>query len=133
MLTAVVSGEVLMTIADAPPVMGHLKAGKVRALAVTGRQRLSDLPDVPTMAEAGVPLEVYLWSGVFAPAATPAPILQRLEKEMMAVIKLPDVSQRLKELQVDPSGSTAAEFRRWIEAELPRWAETAKAANIKLD
>jgi tripartite-type tricarboxylate transporter receptor subunit TctC len=133
MLTAVVSGEVLVTIADAPPVMGHLKAGKVRAIAVTGKQRLPDLPDVPTMAEAGVPIEVRLWSGLFAPAATPAPILQRLEKEMMAVIRLPDVKKRLEELLVDPSGSTSAEFRSMIEQELPRWAEIAKAANIKLD
>ena len=132
-LTAIISGEVLVAIADAPPVSGHLKAGKVKALAVTGTQRLSDYPDVPTMAEAGVPLDVRLWSGLFAPIATPAPIVKRLEKEMMEVIRLPDVTTRLKELQVDPSGNTSAEFARLIETELTRWAEIAKAANIKLD
>ncbi len=132
-LTAIISGEVLVAIADAPPVSGHLKVGKVKALAVTGTQRLPDYPDVPTMAEAGVPLDVRLWSGLFAPIATPAPIVKRLEKEMMEVIRLPDVTTRLKELQVDPSGSTSAEFARLIETELARWAEIAKAANIKLD
>jgi len=132
-LTAIISGEVLVAIADAPPVSGHLKAGKVKALAVTGTQRLTDYPDVPTMAEAGVPLDVRLWSGLFAPVATPVPIVKRLEKEMMEVIRLPDVTTRLKELQVDPSGNTSAEFARLIETELTRWAEIAKAANIKLD
>jgi tripartite-type tricarboxylate transporter receptor subunit TctC len=135
MLTAVVSGEVLMAIADVPPVMGHLKAGRVRALAVTDKKRLADLPDVPTMAEAGVPdLEVRLWSGLIAPAATPAGIVKKLETAMMAVIRLPDVSTNLKEKQqVDPSGSTSEEFRRLVAAELTRWAAIAKAANIKLD
>jgi tripartite-type tricarboxylate transporter receptor subunit TctC len=134
MLTAVVSGEVLMAIADVPPIMGHLKAGRVRALAVTGAKRLADLPDVPTMAEAGVPdLEVRLWSGLFAPAATPAGIVKKLEGTMMTVIRLPDVSKRLKELQVDPSGNTSEEFKRIVAADLSRWAAVAKAANIKLD
>jgi tripartite-type tricarboxylate transporter receptor subunit TctC len=86
------------------------------------------------MAEAGVPdLEVRLWSGLFAPAATPAPIVKKLETAMMAVIRLPDVSARLKELQVDPSGNTSEEFKRLVAAELVRWAAVAKAANIKLD
>jgi tripartite-type tricarboxylate transporter receptor subunit TctC len=133
-LTAVITGEVLMAIADAPPVIEQLKAGRVRALAVMSAQRLTDLPDVPTMAEAGFPdLEVRLWSGIFAPAATPRVILERLEKEMIEIIKLPEVSDRLKALQVEPSGSTSEEFKRLIAAELTRWAAVAKAANIKLD
>jgi tripartite-type tricarboxylate transporter receptor subunit TctC len=133
-LAAVVSGEVLMAIADAPPVMEQLRAGRVRALAVMSAQRFTDLPDVPTMAEAGLPdLEVRLWSGVFAPAATPPAIVKRLEKEIIEIIKLPEVSDRLKQLQVDPSGNTSEEFKRLIAAELTRWAAVAKAANIKLD
>ena len=132
-VTAVLSGEVLVAIADAPPVSGHLKAGKVRALAVTGAQRLPDYPNVPTMAEAGVPLEVSLWSGLFAPVATPAPIVKKLEKEMMEIIRLPDVTARLKELQVDPVGNSSEDFARIIAGELPRWVEVAKIGNIKLD
>ncbi len=133
-LTAVVAGEVLMAIADVPPAMGHLKAGRVRALAVMQAKRLADLPDVPTIAEAGLPdLEVRLWSGIFAPASTPPAIVKKLEKVMMEVIRLPAVSTRLKELQVEPSGSTAEDLKGVIAAELPRWAATAKTAKIKLD
>jgi tripartite-type tricarboxylate transporter receptor subunit TctC len=133
-LTAVVSGEVLMAIADVPPIMGHLKAGRVRALAVTDNKRLADLPDVPTMAEAGVPdIQVRLWSGVFAPAATPAAVITKVEQAMMQTIRTPEVHTKLKDLQVDPSGNSAEEFKRIVAAELPRWAGIAKAANIKLD
>jgi tripartite-type tricarboxylate transporter receptor subunit TctC len=133
-LAAVVSGEVLMAITDLPPVMEHLKAGRVRGLAVTRAQRLADFPEVPTMVEAGLPdLEVRLWSGVFAPAATPPAIIKRLEKEMIEIIRLPEVGDRLKGLQVDPSGNTSEEFKRLIAAELTHWAAVAKAANIKLD
>jgi tripartite-type tricarboxylate transporter receptor subunit TctC len=133
-LAAVVSGEVLMAIADAAPVMEQLRAGRVRALGVLSAQRFADLPDVPTMAEAGLPdMEVRLWSGVFAPAATPPAIVRKLEKELIEIIKLPEVNDRLKQLQVDPSGNTSEEFKRLIAAELARWAAVAKAANIKLD
>jgi tripartite-type tricarboxylate transporter receptor subunit TctC len=133
-LAAVVSGEVLMAIADAAPVMEQLRAGRVRALGVLSAQRFADLPDVPTMAEAGLPdMEVRLWSGVFAPAATPPAIVRKLEKELIEIIKLPEVNDRLKQLQVDPSGNTSEEFKRLIAAELTRWAAVAKAANIKLD
>ena len=133
-MTAVISGEVLMALADAPPVAGHIKAGTVRALAVTSAQRLPDYPEVPTMAEAGVPdLEIRLWSGVFAPVATPAGIVRKLETEIVAIVKLPDVQERLRALSVDPVGNTSEAFARDIAAELPRWAAIAKSANIKLD
>jgi tripartite-type tricarboxylate transporter receptor subunit TctC len=133
-LAAVMSGEAMMAIADVPPIMEQLKAGRIRALAVMDARRLTDLPDVPTMAEAGLQdLEIRLWSGVFAPAATPPDIVKRLEKEMIEIIRLPEVNDRLKALQVEPSGNTSEEFKRLIAAELTRWAAVAKAANIKLD
>jgi tripartite-type tricarboxylate transporter receptor subunit TctC len=104
-LAAVISGEVLMAIADAPPVMEQLRAGRARALAVMSAQRFPDLPDVPTIAEAGfADLEVRLWSGVFAPAATPPAIIKRLEKELIEIIKLPEVSDRLKGAASGPMG-----------------------------
>ena len=134
MLTAVVGGEVLVALADAPPVSGHVKAGKIRALAVTSTKRMPEYPDVPTMAEAGVPdLDVRLWSGLFAPAATPAGVVKKLEKEVIEIIKLPDVRERLVGLSVDPAGDTGEAFARLISTELTRWAAIAKAANIKLD
>jgi tripartite-type tricarboxylate transporter receptor subunit TctC len=134
MLTAVISGEVLVALADAPPVSGHLKAGTIRALAVTSAKRLAAYPDVPTMAEAGVPdLDVRLWSGLFAPTATPVAIVKKLENELMEIIKLPDLRDRLTAMSVDPAGDTAQAFAQIISAELLRWATIAKAANIKLD
>jgi tripartite-type tricarboxylate transporter receptor subunit TctC len=134
MLTAVISGEVLVALADAPPVSGHLQAGTIRALAVTSAKRIPEYPDVPTMAEAGVPdLDVRLWSGLFAPTATPVAIVKKLENELMEIIKLPDLRDRLTAMSVDPAGDTAQAFAQIISAELLRWATIAKAANIKLD
>jgi tripartite-type tricarboxylate transporter receptor subunit TctC len=134
MLTAVLGGEVLVAFADALPVAGHIKGGTVRVLATTSAQRAAEYPGVPTMAEAGVPdLEVVLWSGLFAPAATPTPIVKKLERELMEIVKLPDVYGRLKSMAVEPSGGSAQDLADRIAAEIPRWKAIAKSANIKLD
>src|SRR6185436_19251972 len=102
--------------------------------AVTSAERIAEFPDVPTLREAGVPgLDVRLWSGLFAPAATPAGIVKKLEKELMEIVRLPDVNDRLKGLAVDPACSTSEEFARLIAAELLHWQAVAKAANIRLD
>ncbi len=133
-MTAVLSDEVLFTIGDSPAVAGPIKSGQVRALAVTSAKRSGQIPDVPTMAEAGVPgVEVALFSGLFLPAATPAPIVKRLQDEVIKVIKMPDVQERLRGLSAEPVGNTSAEFRRIIEKELPQWKEVAQKANIKLE
>jgi len=134
MLAAVLGGEVLMALADALPVAGHVKAGTARVLAITSAQRAAEYPDVPTMAEAGVPdLEVTLWSGLFAPAATPPAILNQLEKELMEVVRLPDVHERLRAMAVEPKGGSARDLAQRIAAEIPRWTAIAKSANVKLD
>jgi tripartite-type tricarboxylate transporter receptor subunit TctC len=134
MLTAVLGGEVLVALADALPVAGHVKAGTVRVLAITSARRAAEYPDVPTMTEAGVPdLEVTLWSGLFAPAATPPGIVRKLEKELMEIVKLPDLQERLKAMAVDPVGGPGQDLAGRIAAEIPRWAAIAKAANVRLD
>jgi len=134
MVTAVVGGEVLLALADAPAVAGHIKAGRIRALATTASQRMQDYPEVPTMAEAGVPdLELRLWSGLFAPAATPEAIVEKLAQEVTQIIGLPEVRERLIGLGVDPGGGPRAALAAQIAAEIPRWTQVAKAANIKLD
>jgi tripartite-type tricarboxylate transporter receptor subunit TctC len=134
MVTAVVGGEVLLALADAPAVAGHIKAGRIRALATTASERMRDYPEVPTMAEAGVPdLEVRLWSGLFAPAATPEGIVEKLAKELTQIIGLAEVRERLIGLAVDPGGGPRAALAAQIAAEIPRWTRVAKAANIKLD
>jgi tripartite-type tricarboxylate transporter receptor subunit TctC len=131
---AVVSGQVTMTIADPPPITGHLKGGSLRALAVTAPQRHPAYPDVPTMAEAGVPdVDVSLWMGLFVPVGTPAPIVKRLNEEVARAVRLPDVRERLIALGVDPVGGTPEELARVLARDLEKWTAVAKAANIKSD
>jgi tripartite-type tricarboxylate transporter receptor subunit TctC len=132
--SAVISGQVTMTIADPPPITGHLKGGTLRALAVTAPQRHPAYPDVPTMAEAGVPdVEVALWMGLFVPAGTPAPIVKRLNEEVARAVRLPDVRERLIALGVDPVGGTPEDLTRVLVRDLEKWTAVAKAANIKSD
>src|SRR5262249_47298726 len=133
-VAATISGEVLMTIADAGPVAGPLKGGQLRALAITTAKRIADFPDVPTMAEAGVrALGVGLGGGVSAPAGTPAPILAKLGQAIVGAVKQPDVQQRMRQLAIEPVGSDSATFPRQIDAELARWKAVAQTGNVKLE
>lgn len=131
-VTAVISGEVTATIADAGPVIGQVNGGTVRALAVAAPTRAESLPDVPTMKEAGADVEAVLWSGIFVPAATPPDIVSKLEAEFIRIARLPDVVSRLKQLNIDSVGNSSAEFSRIIAADLERWKAVARAGNIKI-
>src|SRR3981189_1945860 len=93
---AVVSGQVTTTIADAGPVLPQVKSGTARALAIAASKRMEDLPDVPTLKEAGADVDAVLWSGIFMPKATPSAIVSKLEGELMRIARLPDVIPRLK-------------------------------------
>jgi tripartite-type tricarboxylate transporter receptor subunit TctC len=133
-VNAVISGQVTLTIADPPPVVGQLKAGRLRALAVTAASRHPSWPDVPTMAEAGAPgIEVGLWTGLHAPSGTPAAIVAKLHEMISRVIRLPESAERLAGLGVDAVGNTPAEFRKIIAADIAKWSAVAKAANIRAD
>jgi tripartite-type tricarboxylate transporter receptor subunit TctC len=133
-VNATATGEITMTIADPPPVVGQYKAGRVRVLAVTAAARHPGWPGVPTMAEAGIPdMEIALWAGLLAPAGTPQPIIRRLQEEVARVMKLPEVRERIAALGVDPASSTPEEFSRLIAADIAKWTAVAKAANIKAD
>jgi tripartite-type tricarboxylate transporter receptor subunit TctC len=131
-VTAVISGDVTATIADAGPVTSQVNGGKARALAVAAPKRAESLPDVPTMKEAGADVEAVLWSGIFVPAATPPEIVGKLEAEFIRIARLPDVVSRLKLLNIDSIGNSAEEFSRIIEADLERWKAVARAGNIKI-
>ena len=134
MVTALLSGQVSMAFADTGPLLPHVKSGKIRPLATSGAQRLAELPDTPTLAEAGVPgIVVDGFSGLVAPKGTPAAIVKKLEGELIAIIKLPDVLERLSQLGQVPDGSTSAEFAARVAREIPLWTAVAKAANIKFD
>jgi tripartite-type tricarboxylate transporter receptor subunit TctC len=131
-VTAVISGEVTATIADAGPVTSQVNGGNARALAVAAPKRAESLPDVPTMKEAGADVEAVLWSGIFVPAATPPDIVARLEAEFIRIARLPDVVSRLKLLNIDSVGNSSEEFSRIIAADLERWKAVARAGNIKM-
>jgi tripartite-type tricarboxylate transporter receptor subunit TctC len=130
-VNAVMSGQVTMTIADPPPVVGPLKGGRVRGLAVTSAKRHPAFPDLPTMAESGVDIEVTLWTAFLAPAGTPAPIVRRVRDEVVRVVKLPEVRERFAGMGIDPVANTPEEFRRIMAADIAKWTAVAKAANIK--
>jgi tripartite-type tricarboxylate transporter receptor subunit TctC len=130
---AVISGQVTTTIADAGPVAGQVKSGTARALAVTAPTRMEDLPDVPTLKEAGVDVDAVLWSGIFVPKATPPAIVRKLESELMRIARLPDVIARLKLLGIDSIGNSSEEFTKILAADIARWGEVARAANIKIE
>ena len=131
---AVMSGQVTMTIMDPPPAIGPLKGGKVKGLAVTSAKRDPAWPDLPTLAEAGGPdIEIRLFTGFHAPAATPPAVVKRLQEEVARVVKLPEIRERLDQMSIVPSGNTPEEFRAIIARDIAKWTAVAKAANVKAD
>jgi tripartite-type tricarboxylate transporter receptor subunit TctC len=118
------------TVVAAP----HIQSGKLRALAVTSTKRVGSLPGVPTMVEAGVKgFEILSWQGVFAPAGTPKEIVQRLNVEIVKILRMPDMRERLAGLGLDPVGNTPDEFAAFQQAEIAKWAKLVKEAKITAD
>jgi len=130
-LNDIMAGRIDGTIDSMPALLAQIKAGKVRALAVSGRERAAQLPEVPTLAEAGYPdLVVNTWFGIAAPAATPVEIVQRLNQEILAAVQSPEVKARFDELSFAPAPMTAAETQRFIQAEIERWKPVVAASGI---
>jgi tripartite-type tricarboxylate transporter receptor subunit TctC len=112
--------------------MPQVEAGKLRALAVTGASRAAALPNVPTMAEAGVKgMDVALWSGLFVPAGTPKPIVDKLAREVRDVLLKTDVKDKLAAMATTPSGMSPEAFARHIDAEIRIWQAVVKEGNLK--
>jgi tripartite-type tricarboxylate transporter receptor subunit TctC len=130
---AVIAGQVTMTIVDPPPVSGPLRAGTARGLAITSAQRHPSWPDLPTLAEQGIDVEVGLWTAFFAPARTPPAIVARLQKEVARVVRLSDVREGLAKLGVDPVGGSSEELGRVLAHDIEKWTAVARAANIRND
>jgi tripartite-type tricarboxylate transporter receptor subunit TctC len=134
MLLSVVGEQTLFTIVDGPPAVPMVKGGKVRALAVTGSRRSDELPNVPAMSEAGFPeVDILIWSGVFAPAKTPPVIVNKLEAAIRSAIQDADVSSKLKAMAVNPGGGSGEEFRLMIDADIRKYVDIVKAANLKFE
>jgi tripartite-type tricarboxylate transporter receptor subunit TctC len=133
-LTDTIAGQVDMSFPVLSAAQGHIQAGKLRALAVTGPNRSPLLPNVPTLAEAGVPGYAFeTWFMVFAPAGTPAPVMEKLNTTLNTVLQSPAVKQRMVKEGFDPMPTTSAQARARLEAEMPKWAKLIKERGITAD
>lgn len=129
---ALIAGEIQVGFNTAPVAVPQIKGGKIRALAVTSAKRNPALPDVPSVAEAGVPgYDMILWYGAVAPAGTPPVAVNRLNAEINKAIKQPDVQQRLASLGADPLGGSAAEFGRYIKSEIAKYTKVVREAGLQ--
>ncbi len=127
----VLGGRVEMTFDPLPSSLAHIKAGKLRPLAVTTTSRSAALPDVPTMAEAGVAgYELNGWSGLLVHAGTPKEIVRALNQEIVAIIKAPDLRERFTGLGFDIVGNTPEQFQAFLEAEVAKWGKVVRDANV---
>ena len=133
MLIDLMGGQIPIAFDNLPSSMVYIKAGKVRALAVTTSKRWPGAPEIPTMAEAGVPgYEVDAWFGLLAPAGTPRAVIDELNRNVIAVLKTPEVEKLFFEQGALPVGNTPEEFGAFIRAELAKWSKVAKTNNITL-
>jgi tripartite-type tricarboxylate transporter receptor subunit TctC len=130
----VVGGRVSMFVPGLAGTLGLIQSGKLRAIAVTGTQRSPQLPDVPTLAESGLPnYSAYIWMGVLAPKGTPAPIIDKLSKAFSEALKTPAVQAYMKKSSTEAVGSTPAEFQQYFRAERDRWATVIKQTGAQIN
>jgi len=131
-VTDIISGQIQVMFANALTATPQVDGGKVRALAVSGPKRIASMPDVPPVAEAGVPgYEAMQWYGMVVPAGTPAPIIERLNAAALKALRTAEMKEKLASDGAEPAGSTPAEFAALIKSELEKWAKVAREANIE--
>jgi tripartite-type tricarboxylate transporter receptor subunit TctC len=134
MLTEVIASRVDLAVDNLPSSLGHIRDGRVRALAVTTPERSSAIPDVPTTREAGYPaVDATAWFGIQAPARMPKEIVQRLSQELQAIVQDPAVRAKIEEQGARPIGDTPEQFQAFINREIARWGEVIRKADIQLD
>jgi tripartite-type tricarboxylate transporter receptor subunit TctC len=133
-LTDLIAGRISMIIDNAPSAMSFIKAGRLRALGVTGSKRSPTLADVPTIAEAGLPgYESLSWSGIAAPAGTPKDVVARLNREIAKILTQPDIRDKLAQAGADPVGGSPQEFAEHIRVEREKWSKLIRERDIKIN
>lgn len=133
-VAALLANQYTFMVDNLPSSIAQIQGGKFRALALTGATRSPQLPDVPTMAEAGVPdMVVTAWFGLVAPAGTPPAIVNKIQQSARQVLLAPENAERLRAMGAEPGGNTPAEFARFIDAERARWHKTVEAAGLSMD
>ena len=133
-VTALLADEVQFSLVPIAVGLPHVKSGKLRALGVAGLQRSAATPDIPTLSESGVPdFEVIAWWGLLAPAKTPAPVVNRLNREMRAVLEIPEIRRQLVDQGMDPAAGTPEEFGALIKADMEKWGAIGARLGVRLD
>ena len=131
---ALISGEIGFLFSSTGSLVGHVQAGRVRAIAVTGTRRFPELPEVPTVAESGIPgYSATGWYGLFAPAGTPPELVRRISAEAARAFSNPDARERLAQIGTDPVAGTPEEFVSFLRAEIAKWSKVVKEANIRIE
>ena len=133
-LTDTIAGHVQLTFSNLVPTQPHVKSGKLRGIAVTGAERVRQLPDLPTIGESGLPgFDVTVWYGIEVPAGTPQQVIATMSRDINQVLRLPEVAERLSREGAAPMGGTPPEFGRLIERELRKWAQAVRDSGAKPD
>jgi tripartite-type tricarboxylate transporter receptor subunit TctC len=132
--TAILGGQIQVLFGALPPLLPHVKAGTLRALAISSAKRSPSVPDVPTVAESGYPgFDIALWLGFFAPKGTPAPLVKRLESELMQIAQSPETKDIMDKQGLEASAAGGAELAKLVKSEIETYKAVFKAANIKLE
>lgn len=133
-VTALLAGEIDALFDNVPNVVQHIKAGKMKVIGVSGLQRSALLPEVPTVAESGVPgYEVNVWFGMQVPAGTPKPVVDKLNRDMVTLLTEPDVVKRFRDQGVEVVASTPEQFSRLVRSEVAKWTQLIREANIRIE
>jgi tripartite-type tricarboxylate transporter receptor subunit TctC len=134
MLQDLIAGNIQFTIDSIPGAIGLVRGGAVRALAVTSRSRVAELPDIATTKEAGLPeVEMYSWVSLFAPAGTPRAVIERINTEVNAALKDPELRRKIAEHGAKPEGGSVEEFVTFLDDERIRWRRVVEIAGVKVD
>ena len=133
-LLDIIGGRIELSFATMPSAMAHVRSGKLRGVAVTSLKRSALVPEMPTIAESGLPgYEMVAWQGLLAPRATPASLVHLLNREMVTIVHQPEVRKQLAAEGGEPIGNSPEEFARWLKAEIAKWTKVVKEANIKAE
>jgi tripartite-type tricarboxylate transporter receptor subunit TctC len=133
-LVDVMAGQVTFIIDTAASATPHVRSGKMRGLAITGKRRWPDLPEVPTFAEGGLAdYDASSWYGFHAPAGTPRAIVDKLNRELVRIVRLPDIQDKLRQMSAEPVGNTPEQFDAFVKAEIAKWGKVIRALNLKID